>query len=123
MALSSTCQSSAARGFNPASAESHATSRSLIRVLAAGRSPLFTMEATSAAMLRNADRSPNLDAVFARGSEVSCAVAAGAAEAVPESTDLEHPGARVIKAMTDTAAMWRIGEGSEFMSFSVECRK
>ena len=70
MALSSLCQSSAARGFNPASAESHATSKSLIRALAAGRSPLSTMAATSAAMFRNADKSPNFDAAFTCGAEV-----------------------------------------------------
>ena len=37
-ALSATCQSTAARGFRPASAASHASSRSLMRALAPARS-------------------------------------------------------------------------------------
>src|ERR1700682_1371725 len=39
IALSTVCQSAAARGFNPASASSHWVSRSLIRALAPARSP------------------------------------------------------------------------------------
>src|SRR5712671_3491630 len=40
MALSTVCQSAAARGFKAASASSHWVSRSLIRILAPARSPL-----------------------------------------------------------------------------------
>lgn len=73
MALSSTYQSSAARGFKPASAESQKTSNSLMWALAVGRLPLSTMAATSVAM-RNADRSPSLEAVLP---DVDAAVWAG----------------------------------------------
>ena len=99
MALSKTCQSSAARGFKPASAESQATSKSLIRVLAAGKSPLSTMVATFAAMLLNEDRSPSLDAAFVCGTEVARALVDGDAAAV--SAGLEHPAASIKKAMVE----------------------
>src|SRR6267378_2165553 len=47
IALSTVCQSAAARGFNPASASSHLVSRSLIRVLAPGRSPSLAVAASA----------------------------------------------------------------------------
>src|SRR5258708_2160339 len=46
IALSTRCQSAAARGFNDASASSHWVSRSLMRVLAPARSPLSTSAET-----------------------------------------------------------------------------
>src|SRR6476659_3369340 len=76
IALSTVCQSAAARGFNPASASSHLVSRSLIRVLAAGRSPLSISAATSTTMLRNGVRSPSFAvAASANGTKVKCWVA------------------------------------------------
>src|SRR6195256_4725285 len=68
IALSTVCQSAAARGFKAASASSHWVSRSLIRVLAPARSPLSIKADTSTTMLRNGVRSPSFDDVAASAS-------------------------------------------------------
>src|SRR3984893_14633609 len=65
MALSTTCQSGAARGFRPASASSHDVSRSLMRAFAAGRSPLSARAFVSTTIDLNFERSPSLDGVAA----------------------------------------------------------
>src|ERR1700738_1545716 len=71
IALSTVCQSAAARGFNAASASSHCVSRSLMRVLAPARSPLSTSAETSATMVRNGVRSPSFDDMAASASETN----------------------------------------------------
>src|ERR1700704_1135788 len=68
MALSTVCQSAAARGFKAASASSHWVSRSLIRVLASARSPLSSSAETSTTMVRNGVRSPSFDDIAASAS-------------------------------------------------------
>src|SRR5438270_11569576 len=68
MALSTVCQSAAARGFKAASASSHWVSRSLIRVLAFARFPLSTSAETSTTMVRNGVRSPSFDDIAASAS-------------------------------------------------------
>src|SRR6267143_4255505 len=68
MALSTVCQSAAARGFKAASASSHWVSRSLIRVLASARLPLSTSAETSTTMVRNGVRSPSFDDIAASAS-------------------------------------------------------
>ena len=59
IALSTRCHSDDARGFSPASASSHAVSRSLIRVLAPARSPLSTNALASTTIARKPERSPS----------------------------------------------------------------
>src|SRR5882672_11458864 len=68
IALSTVCQSAAARGFKPASASSHWVSRSLIRILAPARSPLSINVETSTTMVRNGVRSPSFDDIAASAS-------------------------------------------------------
>src|SRR3981189_3896463 len=51
IALSTVCQSAAARGFNEASASSHWVSRSLMRVLGPAKSPLSIKAETSTTTL------------------------------------------------------------------------
>src|SRR6195256_2457011 len=77
IALSTVCQSAAARGFKAASASSHCVSRSLIRVLALARSPLSTSAETSTTMVRNGVRSPSFDdiAASARDTNDMCPLA------------------------------------------------
>src|SRR3984893_17958736 len=62
IALSTVCHSAGARGFSEGSASSQDVSRSLIRAFAAARSPLSTRDDVSTMMVRNAERSPSLDA-------------------------------------------------------------
>src|SRR5216684_7578824 len=68
IALSTVCQSAAARGFKAASASSHWVSRSLMRVLAPAKSPLSIKAETSTTTLRNGVRSPSFDAIAASAS-------------------------------------------------------
>src|SRR2546423_11016477 len=77
MALSTVCQSAAARDFKAASASSHWVSRSLIRVLAPARSPLSSSAETSTTMVRNGVRSPSFDdiAASASGTNEMCPLA------------------------------------------------
>src|SRR5450830_1371844 len=100
MALSSTCQSLAARGLRPASAESQVSSRSLIRVLAPARSFLSTRAATSTAMFWKADRSPSFEAV-AWLAATGALDAPGAVAALAASAGLEQPAARPSRAITE----------------------
>src|SRR5258708_21205271 len=74
IALSTACQSAAARGFSDGSASSHEVSRSLIRVFAVPRLFLSTSEAVSTTIARNGDRSPSLDAVAASADAISAPV-------------------------------------------------
>src|SRR5262245_15886668 len=74
MSNPTTCQSADERGLRPASAESQATSKALIRVLAPGKSPLSTMAVTSTTIARNEDKSPSFEGDFASGEVLDGAV-------------------------------------------------
>ena len=76
-------------GFSPASAESQAISRFLIGALSPGRSAFSTRAETSAAMARNALRSPSFDALPV-GAALACGVAAGPVAAAAVSAGLEQ---------------------------------
>src|SRR5712672_1402183 len=65
MALSTVCQSAAARGFSPASASSHEVSRSLMRAFAPARSPLSRKVFVSTTIVLNFERSPSFDGLAA----------------------------------------------------------